>query len=66
MAEPTAHERILLLRRQLEAANRAYYVDAEPLMPDRNYDELMKELIGLESDHPELADPRISLLPCRR
>ena len=57
MAEPTAHERILLLRRQLEAANRAYYVDAEPLMPDRNYDELMRELIGLESAHPEWADP---------
>ena len=29
MAKPTAHERILLLRMQLESANRAYYVDAD-------------------------------------
>ena len=45
------------LRKQLDAANRAYYVDADSIMSDRDYDELMQELIGLEAANPELADP---------
>lgn len=57
MAKPTAHERILLLRMQLESANRAYYVDADSLMSDRSYDELMLELVTLETANPVMADP---------
>lgn len=54
-AEPRA--RVHELRRQLNAANRAYYVDADPLMGDRDYDERLADLARLESAHPELADP---------
>lgn len=44
------------LRKRLEQANRAYYVDARPIMSDREYDELLEELIALERAHPEMAD----------
>ncbi len=46
-------DRIESLRRMLEQANRAYYVDAEPLMSDRDYDLRLAELGRLEVDHPE-------------
>ncbi len=49
-------KRILKLRDLLDQANRAYYVDAQPTMSDRDYDARMKELIALEAAHPELAD----------
>lgn len=41
----------------LERANRAYYTEAEPIMSDREFDELLSELAGLERQHPELDDP---------
>lgn len=44
------------LRRRLEQANRAYYVDASPIMSDRAYDELLAELAQIEREHPELDD----------
>lgn len=50
-------ERVRELRAALNAANRAYYVDAEPIMSDAEYDRLLAELAGLEARHPELADP---------
>ena len=53
----TEVERIEKLRVQLDAANRAYYVDADPLMSDRDFDEQLRELQELESRHPELHDP---------
>ncbi len=49
--------RIMQLRQQLDDADRAYFVDAEPLMSDRSYDELMQELVSLEEAHPEHHDP---------
>ena len=39
----------------LEEANRAYYVDADPVMSDRDYDQRLEELSGLEAAHPEFA-----------
>ncbi len=45
------------LRDLLERANRAYYVDAEPLMSDAEYDRLLAELAGIEQRHPAWADP---------
>lgn len=45
------------LRQQIERANRAYYDDASPNMSDRVFDDLLAELIALESQHPELSDP---------
>ncbi len=56
MKEPEA-PRISELRELLEQANRAYWVDAAPIMADTEYDALMEELIGLEAAHPELFDP---------
>lgn len=50
-------ERIAELRELLHRANRAYYVDAKPIMSDREYDTLLKELEELEEKHPKLADP---------
>jgi DNA ligase (NAD+) len=52
----TDKNRILQLRDLLDRANRAYYVDAEPMMSDRDYDGLMTELIALEQKHPDLHD----------
>ncbi|MFN5661415.1 MAG: DNA ligase LigA-related protein, partial [Planctomyces sp.] len=50
-------KRIGELRSLLDRANRAYYVQASPIMADAEYDRLMNELIELEARHPELADP---------
>ncbi len=49
--------RILELRDLLERANRAYYADNAPIMPDSEFDALMAELVRLEAAHPELHDP---------
>lgn len=56
------------LRRLLEDANYQYYVLDAPLLPDIEYDRLFRELLALESDHPELATPdsptqRVGALP---
>lgn len=50
-------KRIADLRALLHRANRAYYVDAQPIMSDHEYDMRLKELAELEAKHPELADP---------
>ncbi|MHC5005138.1 MAG: NAD-dependent DNA ligase LigA, partial [Planctomycetota bacterium] len=53
----TAGKRVAELRELLERANYAYYVDAEPIMADSEFDRLLTELASLEAEHPELADP---------
>ena len=53
----SAKQRVEELRETIRKADRAYYVDAAPTMTDREYDALLKELEGLEAEHPELADP---------
>lgn len=50
-------DRILELRDLLDRANRAYYVEADPIMSDRDFDAQLTELSELEAAHPELADP---------
>lgn len=57
MSKSNERNRIKELRELLNRANVAYYVDAEPLMPDREYDELLKELASLEAKHEDLFDP---------
>ena len=57
MAGNASTDRIMHLREQLDAANRAYYVDADSIMSDRDYDALMRELIDLEAANPHLDDP---------
>lgn len=49
--------RIAELRTLLARANRAYYVDAAPIMPDIEFDRLLAELAELEARHPDLYDP---------
>lgn len=54
---PSPAERIEHLRDLLTRANRAYYTDASPIMPDAEFDRSLRELAELERDHPELDDP---------
>lgn len=56
-AKVNVKKRIDELRDLLERANYAYYVEAEPIMSDLDYDKLMRELIDLEQAHPEYFDP---------
>ncbi|MCC6285380.1 MAG: NAD-dependent DNA ligase LigA [Phycisphaerales bacterium] len=49
--------RVAELRTLLDRANRAYYVDAAPIMSDGEFDRLLVELARLEQAHPELDDP---------
>ncbi len=44
------------LRAILDRANRAYYIDAAPIMSDPEYDRRLKQLAELEAAHPELDD----------
>jgi DNA ligase (NAD+) len=50
-------QRIKQLRKVLNEHNYKYYVLNQPSISDFEYDQLMKELIDLESAHPEYADP---------
>lgn len=49
--------RIEDLKKEIEAHNRAYYLDDAPLISDYDYDKLIKELIDLETQNPELITP---------
>jgi len=49
-------QKIEQLREQLEHHNYLYYVKAEPLISDYEYDMMMKELQELEAAHPEYFD----------
>ncbi|UYV11691.1 MAG: NAD-dependent DNA ligase LigA [Phycisphaera sp.] len=55
--KPDEPARIAELRDLLTRANRAYYVDADPVMSDTEFDRLLDELAGLEERHPDLTDP---------
>ncbi|MEO1002399.1 MAG: NAD-dependent DNA ligase LigA [Cyanobacteria bacterium J06638_7] len=56
MASPSAAQRTRAaeLRRLLDRAAHAYYVLDAPLMEDAVYDRLYRELVELETAHPEL------------
>jgi len=56
-------DKIERLRRELEAHNHKYYVENAPVISDRDFDMLLKELEALEAAHPEYDDP---LSPTRR
>jgi DNA ligase (NAD+) len=51
---PAARKRAEELSRILEYNNRKYYIENMPEISDREYDGLMKELIGLEEQFPAL------------
>lgn len=52
-----ARERIAELTQRLNDANYRYYVMDDPIMPDFEYDHLLRELEELEKAHPDLAQP---------
>ncbi len=52
-----ARKRIAELSDQIREHNRLYYEDAAPTISDRDYDHLYAELVKLEAQFPELAEP---------
>lgn len=50
----TARARHLVLSSELEHHNRLYYTQDSPSISDYEYDTLMRELLAIESTHPEL------------
>lgn len=49
--------RIKALRDELNLHNHRYYVENAPVISDREFDEMLKQLEQLEHDHPEYDDP---------
>jgi DNA ligase (NAD+) len=45
------------LRAEIERHNRLYYVEAAPVISDREFDRLLKRLEQIEAEHPELIAP---------
>ena len=52
-----ARERIETLRREIAGHNNSYYVLAQPVITDREYDALVRELERLERENPDMASP---------
>ena len=52
----TEQEQIFKLRADLHQHNYNYYVKNSPTISDREFDEMMAELMRLEQLHPELYD----------
>ncbi len=52
-----ASERAAWLRQELDRHNYQYYVLDDPLIPDSEYDRLLRELQVLEAEYPELIRP---------
>ena len=57
MASDDVRRRITELREQLHYHNYRYFVLDDPEIADREYDELMRELVDLEDEHPEEVTP---------
>lgn len=54
---PTPLERLEELRSQIREHNYRYYVLDDPVVSDARFDTLLRELIALEADHPDLITP---------
>ena len=63
MSDSKDHSRIHELRDQLHKHNHLYYTLATPVISDKEFDMLMKELEDLEAKYPELND---DLSPTKR
>lgn len=57
MDKREAQLRIEKLRAELHRHNHLYYIEAAPVISDREFDRLLRELAGLEAAHPEFDDP---------
>ncbi len=59
--DPTSHDdpatRVAALRALIDRHAAAYYERDAPEIPDADYDRLLRELLELETAHPELAAP---------
>ncbi len=50
----TPAERVAELREQIAFHSERYFIEDSPVIPDADYDQLVKELLVLEAAHPEL------------
>lgn len=69
--EQAIKERAAYLRKELNRHNYLYYVLDEPEVSDAEYDRMMRELVELEEQHPELITPdsptqRVGALPLEK
>jgi DNA ligase (NAD+) len=55
--EAQAAKRVAELRREIEKHDRLYYQEAAPIISDREYDRVYKELVDLEAQFPDLVKP---------
>src|SRR5438552_11951825 len=52
-----AEKRIEKLRAELERHNYLYFAEGKPAISDQQFDRLMRELVDLERQYPELITP---------
>jgi len=57
MDRTEAEKNIAQLREEIRKHDRLYYQDAAPIISDREYDRLYKELVDLETQFPDLRTP---------
>ena len=57
MTQAESRKRHEQLVAEINEHNRAYYIEAKPTIPDRDYDRLYHELLDLEKACPELVTP---------
>ena len=57
MTDASAREELERLRAEIRYHDHRYYVLADPEISDTQYDKLMRRLVELEQQHPQLADP---------
>jgi DNA ligase (NAD+) len=57
MDRAQAEKNIARLRDEIRKHDRRYYQDAAPVISDREYDRLYKELVDLETEFPDLLTP---------
>ena len=57
MPHRSVEKRVRELREEIRGHDHAYHVLAQPVVSDREYDDLLAELRRLEEEHPELASP---------
>jgi DNA ligase (NAD+) len=55
--ETQAAKRLAKLRREIKEHDRHYYEEAAPVISDREYDRLYRELVDLETQFPQLVTP---------
>ncbi len=57
MDRAEAEKNIAQLREEIRKHDRLYYQDAAPIISDREYDRLYKDLVDLETEFPDLLRP---------